>query len=92
MAHLDAGECEAILLAQEAKADWLIIDELQGRREAARRHIPLLGTIRVLDEAAMRHLISLPDVIGKLQRTTFYISPELLDWLLHREAERQRQR
>jgi predicted nucleic acid-binding protein len=91
LAHLDAGECEAILLAQEAKADWLIIDELQERREAARRHIPVLGTVRVLDEAAARRLISLPDVISKLQGTTFYISPELLDWLLNREADRQRQ-
>lgn len=88
--HLDAGEREAILLAEEIKADWLIIDDFEGRKEAARRYIPGLGTMRVLDEAAARDLIVLQDVLDRLQKTTFYISPDLVDWLLNRAAERSR--
>jgi predicted nucleic acid-binding protein len=43
LGHLGAGEREAILLAQEAGSDWLILDDHEARQEAARRHIPYLG-------------------------------------------------
>jgi predicted nucleic acid-binding protein len=87
--HLGAGEREAILLAQEVGADWLILDDAEGRREAARRHLPVLGTLRVLDEAAARGLIKLADTLAKLRQTTFYLSPELMKWLLDRDDSRR---
>jgi predicted nucleic acid-binding protein len=55
--HLDAGEREAIVLAEEVGADWLIMDDSNGRQEAAKRRLPVLGTLRVLDEADARGLI-----------------------------------
>ena len=71
--YLGAGEREAIMLAEELGADWLIIDDRHGRQEAARQHLPVIGTLRVLDEAAERGLINLPDAI----ELSFSISPVL---------------
>jgi predicted nucleic acid-binding protein len=86
--YLGAGERQAILLAEELRAEWLIIDEYKGRVEANRRKLPVIGTVRVLDEAADRQLIKLPDVLTKLQRTSFFLSPDLVRWLLNRDAVR----
>ncbi len=88
LAHLGAGEREAILLAQEVNVDWLILDDYEGRQAAVRRHLPVLGTLRVLDEAAARGLINLAYILARLQQTTFYLSPKLVEWLLDRDSKR----
>ena len=46
LAHLDAGERDAIILAQNLKADLLLMDDLGGRREAVRRNLKITGTSR----------------------------------------------
>jgi len=45
---LDRGERDAILLAESVKADRLIIDDLDGRREAENRKLPVIGTLGIL--------------------------------------------
>jgi hypothetical protein len=52
----DPGEREAIALAEALRADALIIDE-KGRREAERRKLRVIGTVRVLDDAAEAGLL-----------------------------------
>ena len=42
---LDLGEREAIALAEELKADHRLLDETDARKEAARRNLPVKGTI-----------------------------------------------
>jgi predicted nucleic acid-binding protein len=42
---LDPGEREAIVLAQQTNADFLLIDERRGRLEARRRGILTTGTL-----------------------------------------------
>jgi len=81
---LDEGECEALALAEEVGADLLLIDDRQGRREAKRRNLRVIGTLGVLAEAAAEGLIDLPVVIARLQETSFYVSPDLLQSLLNR--------
>jgi predicted nucleic acid-binding protein len=49
---LGPGEREAIALAVEVSADAVLMDDRDGRREAERRHIAVLGTLRVLADAA----------------------------------------
>src|SRR6266852_4521106 len=54
---LDPGEREAILLAQETRAELLLIDERRGRLEAKRRGITTTGTLGVLLAAEARGLV-----------------------------------
>jgi len=76
---LHDGETAAINLARELNADLLLIDEVQGRREAAARNIPLTGTIGVLEMAAAANLLDLKEAFERVKRTDFWISPNLLD-------------
>ncbi len=92
LARLGAGEREAILLAQELLADALIIDERAGRFEANRRSLRVIGTLGVLDSAAERGLIDLPQTIERLMQTSFRASPELVQSFLDRDAARNQQR
>ncbi|HEV2721372.1 MAG TPA: DUF3368 domain-containing protein, partial [Thermoanaerobaculia bacterium] len=78
---LGPGESEAIALAEELHADALLIDDRDGRREAVRRHLPVLGTLRVLADAAEEKLIELPNAVDRLRQTSFRASEELYEWL-----------
>ena len=63
LGFLDAGEREAITLAEELQADQLLLDDADARREAARRNLPFIGTLGVLREAARRDLVDLRVVL-----------------------------
>ena len=84
LGHLGAGEREAIALAEELHADRLILDDQAARRVATRRKLTVIGTLGVLVEAAERGLVDFMDAIARLQQTTFYVSPEVLEPLLQR--------
>ena len=82
LAKLDAGERDAITLAEELCADQLIVDELLGRREAERRGLSVIGTIGVLREASEEGLLDLRIAVERLRQTSFHISPSILAILL----------
>lgn len=87
---LDAGEREAIALAEEHKPDvLLLIDEEQGRVVARQRNIPTTGTLGVLDDAAARGLVDLRQAIERLKETNFWAADSLLDWLMLRDQQRK---
>lgn len=90
LAHLGAGEQEAIVLAQELRADVLLIDEVDGRCAARARALTVTGTLGVLERAAERGLIDLPSVLARLVTTTFHVRDELLQAMLARDAARKR--
>ena len=88
---LGAGEREAIQYAFEHRPDiLLLIDEGKGRREASRRQIRIIGTLGILELAAERDLLNLPDAIDRLTKTTFHVTPTLLQILLERHVKRKR--
>ena len=88
-ARLDAGEREAIVLAQQLRANAIIIDDRDGRKEATQRGIKVIGTLAVLNDAAIRGLIDLPAVITKLKQTNFRARAKLISALLEQDAERK---
>ncbi|HEX6900868.1 MAG TPA: DUF3368 domain-containing protein [Thermoanaerobaculia bacterium] len=84
LSRLDPGERDAILLAEELRADLLIVDDRRGRDAARSRGIEIMGLIGVLDRAADRGLISVPDTVERLGETNFRVHPRLLKELLDR--------
>jgi len=84
--YLGEGERDAILLAKELGADGLLIDDRDGRREAQRRELRVIGTLGVLAAAAEKRLLNLPQAVDRLKATTFRASPRLYEALLKRFA------
>jgi predicted nucleic acid-binding protein len=82
LAWLDPGERDAIMLSEELSADQLILDDRDGRREAQRRGIGVIGTLGVLREAAILGLLDLRAAVKRLEATNFQIAPEVLARLL----------
>lgn len=75
---LDTGERSAIALAEILHADLLLIDEAAGRAEARRRNLRVTGTLGVLRAGAEQGLVNVPDLIARLQTTSFYVDEALL--------------
>jgi len=79
---LDIGEQQAIALAEEVAADLLLLDEWDARMEAERRHLRVVGTLRVLADGASRGLTDLEESFHRLRHTNFRVNSELLETLL----------
>ncbi|MEC4814490.1 MAG: DUF3368 domain-containing protein [Scytonema sp. PMC 1069.18] len=81
---LDKGEAEAIALALQLRADWIILDEREGRRIAHRLGLRVTGLLGVLLRARRAgELTSLPKVINQLrEQAGFRIAPTLLTEIL----------
>jgi predicted nucleic acid-binding protein len=60
LSTLESGEQEAIVLAQELRADILLVDDGKARDLAIQRGLRVMGTVGVLEQAAARGLVDLP--------------------------------
>jgi predicted nucleic acid-binding protein len=89
LSHLDAGEREAIQLAEELGADLLLVDEKVARREATKRHLATSGTLGVLDRAVDKGLVDFSQAFRHLKRTSFYVSPAVEEFFLARDTQRK---
>lgn len=77
--QIDRGEAEAIVLAAEARADFLLMDEVAGRQIARERGIPVVGLLGVLVESKRRGLIvCVREILDQLEaETTFFVASHL---------------
>jgi len=81
--ELDPGETEAIALALELRADWLLIDETAGRTEATRRGLQTVGTLGILRDAHRAGLLNLKTALQSLQVAGFYVSQSVIQEVLN---------
>lgn len=85
---LDVGEASALALAFEFEKALLILDDLKGRREAARLGFQITGTLGVLSRGRSTGIIpELKPYIEKLVAAEFRISPQVLEELLLKSGE-----
>jgi uncharacterized protein len=76
---LDQGEAEALALALDTTAEFVLLDDLRGRAAARSLGVRAIGTLGVLIEAKRRRLISsLRDELGQVRRLSqLQLTPDL---------------
>lgn len=79
---LGRGEVEAINLAREVGASFVLIDERMGSHVATDLGLRVVGTLGVLQRASEMGMVVLPEAIGALAKTNFRASPTVLRALL----------
>lgn len=89
---LDDGERAAIALAERVRADLILIDDADGKAEAARRKFRVTGTLGVLRAAADEGLINVRATLEQLATTSFYTNQHLVQqlfakWLTNTDRE-----
>lgn len=84
LSELDPGERDAILLALEVGIDTVLIDDISGRREAARHCLHVIGTVALLEKAAQRGLMNFRHALQRLEQTNFRLAPAIRDEFFRR--------
>jgi predicted nucleic acid-binding protein len=80
LGDLDAGESQAIVLAQEVSADWILIDERAGTKIAESLGLHPIGLVGVLIKAKQRELIEavVPVILELREIAGFWIGDKFL--------------
>jgi uncharacterized protein len=86
--RLGRGESEAIVLATELNADYLILDDLAARRYALEQNLPVIGTVGILVVAKAKRLIpSVKQAMDELRGAGKYIHNNVYDEALRCAGE-----
>jgi len=83
--EIQIGEREAILLAQQIRSEFIILDDRRARRIARDSGLNVIGTLGILTTAAEKGFITLREALDDLRNTNFRVSASLLESLADRE-------
>ena len=80
LVDLDAGESQAIALAQELSADWILMDERAGTKIAENLGLHPIGLVGVLIKAKEKRLIDAvaPIILELREKAGFWMSDKFL--------------
>ncbi len=86
---LGPGEAEAIVLAEELRAEAILIDETAGRAIAVQRGLRPLGVLGILLRAKRRGLVrEVSPLLDRLRSELgFFLSPKLVEHVLRQAGE-----
>jgi len=88
--ELDLGEAEAIVLARELNADWVLMDERKGRRKLDQLKMQKIGTVGILLKSKEMGLIeSVQPDLEQMREKGFSISQFVIDAVTKQADERQ---
>ena len=88
LTQLDIGEAEAIVLAQEQQADWVLVDETKARAIAQRLGLRLIGTVGLLLLAKQQGKIpAIRPLLDSLRHQQFRLSQTVYDAVLKQANE-----
>lgn len=75
---LHDGEVEVMLLAQETRADTVVIDDNAARKTAEYLGLPLTGTLGILIKAKQRGLLdAVMPVVRQMEQNGIYYSESI---------------
>ena len=82
-ASLGAGESEAITLALQEKARFIILDDRPARRMAEALGLKVMGTLGVLSAAKHKgFIVAVRPLLAELESFHFHVAPELAERVL----------
>lgn len=86
---LDKGEAEAIALAIQVNADWVLMDERDGRKAAKSMKLKVVGVLGILLKAQReRRLRSLKQAMDRLrEKAGFYVRADLYSAIIRKGEE-----
>lgn len=89
MQTLDEGEAEVIVLADELKADLVIIDERLARNYVEKAGIKLIGTLGILAKSKLEGYIScIRDLIQEMLSKGIWFNKALVNCILIELSEK----
>lgn len=91
---LGLGERQALALAKERSADWVLVDDKEARRMAKRDGLRVKGTLGILAEAGRSELLDFVQALEALRQTNARLHPDTITRAIedYQQALRQEKR
>jgi predicted nucleic acid-binding protein len=87
--RVQRGEAEAVRLAIENQIEIVLIDDSEGRKLTRQHGLIPIGTVGILELAAARDLLALPETIRALRRISIFLAEPILEGALRRDRARK---